>query len=187
VRACFAEMEGVARPLFVFWMVSATMPRDLSDPSSIYLLDGYWMKYLAAEMAYGCDPEWLKDVVRCFPPADLVLWLDVEPEEALRRKKRLSPYECGRDQTAASHAFLGHQRLVRGHLRDLAESMKWQRVSAMAPPQEVFAELCTRVEALLIDRRLGRSRAGRTAVPLLQADASSDGPRVVTSVGTSPS
>jgi dTMP kinase len=153
LRLCFAEMEGIARPLFVFWMLSVTLPRDAAKRTDILLLDGYWMKYVATEMAYGCDAAWLKAAVAPFPMADLVLWLDLEPEEALRRKPRLTPYECGRDMSATPTAFLRHQRRVRSCMQELAVELKWRRISAMAPVDQVFSDVRDHLVASMEQRR----------------------------------
>lgn len=142
LRVCIAEMEGPGRALFLFWSIAITMSkRDLRDPDVIYLTDGYWMKVAAAEIEYGCDPEWIDTIVACLPKADVTFYLDVSPEEALRRKPALTPYECGRRHDLSPRAFVAHQENMRGRLLGWARTHGWIVVSSMHDVADVAAEL----------------------------------------------
>lgn len=131
VRVCNSEMEGLSRAMFLFWTISLTLRKlDLRDPSRVYLSDGYWMKHAVAEIEFGCDPGWIKATVSCLPPADVTLYLDVEPEEALRRKPYLTPYECARNPTLNPQDFIRHQGRMRGRLRRWADEFGWDVISS---------------------------------------------------------
>jgi len=150
VRVCNSEMEGPSRAMFLFWTMSVAAQRiDPRDPSRVWLVDGYWMKHAAAELEYGSDPAWLDAVVRCFPPADLTVYLDITPEEAIRRKPDLTPYECGRDPARAPAGFLTHQAKLRRRLLGWAGERGWKVVSSMQPPEHVAAELRAAVAGAL--------------------------------------
>ena len=157
LRVCIAQMEGPARALFLFWSIFLTLSRsDLRSPAKIHLVDGYWMKHAAAELEYGCDEALIEAAIRSFPPADLVFYFDVAPEEALRRKPELTPYECGRDATLSPLSFLHHQTRVRRRMQSWIDRFGWVAVDSAPPADEVTGALRDHLEPLL--RRLSRHR-----------------------------
>jgi thymidylate kinase len=154
VRVCNSEMEGLSRAMFLFWTVSVTMRKlDLRNPARVYLVDGYWMKHAAAELEFGCDPAWLEATIRCLPPADLTFYLDIPPEEALRRKPDLTPYECARNPSLDPDDFIRHQTKLRTRLRRWADEFGWEVISSMQERASVTEQIGSRCLA-----RLGSSR-----------------------------
>lgn len=142
VRVCNSEMEGLGRAMFLFWTISLVLDKVVSrDPSRVYLLDGYWMKHAVAEIEYGCDPSWIEATVRALPPADVTIYLDITPEEALRRKPELTPYECARNPELNPDDFLRHQEQLRQRLRRWSVDSDWQVVSSMQEAPRVTEEI----------------------------------------------
>jgi dTMP kinase len=142
VRVCNSEMEGLSRAMFLFWTVSVTMQKlDLQNPSRVYLLDGYWMKHAAAELEYGCDPAWIEATIASLPPADLTFYLDILPDEALRRKPDLTPYECARNPSLNPDDFIRHQTKLRGRLRRWADEFGWESISSMQERASVTEQI----------------------------------------------
>ncbi len=132
VRVCNSEMEGLGRAMFLFWTISLTLQKiNWRDSSRVYLLDGYWMKHAVAEIEFGCDPEWIEATVRSLPPADVTIYLDITPEEALHRKPDVTPYECGRDATLNPEDFIRHQTKLRQGLLRWADDFGWNVISSM--------------------------------------------------------
>ena len=145
-----SEMEGLSRAMFMFWSISLTMRKmDLTDPSRIYLVDGYWMKHGAAEIEFGCDPEWVEATVRCLPSADLTFYIDVEPEEAWRRKPDATPYECARNPEVNFQNFVDHQSKLRSRLLGWARDYGWEYVSSMQEPEQITEHICNRLVQLM--------------------------------------
>jgi dTMP kinase len=132
LKACVAEMPTPARSLFIMWLYAETVARAsrLAD-GGLVVLDGFWMKHAAAELAYGCDPELVDALVASMGDIDAVLYLDVTPEEALRRKQgALTPYECGLDAARDPAKFLALQTAIRDRMRAWAERDGWLCVTA---------------------------------------------------------
>jgi thymidylate kinase len=162
---CISEMEGLSRALFLFWSVSITIQEiDLRDRSRIYLVDGYWMKHAAAEIEYGCDPGWIETTVRCMPQADVTLYLDITPEEALRRKPDVTPYECARNPEMDPKDFIRHQTNMRRRLLGWANDLRWNVVSSMRKPSLVTEEIGLHLEGRLREHE-------RDAYPVSLVDA----------------
>lgn len=153
VRVCNSEMEGLGRAMFIFWTISLTMQKiNRQDPSRIYLLDGYWMKHAAAEIEYGCPPAWIEATVRCLPPADVTLYVDVTPEEALRRKPELTPYECARNPELNPQDFINQQTKLRRRLLGWADEFGWETISSIQEPSAVTEQIGSYLVGRLGDR-----------------------------------
>jgi thymidylate kinase len=142
VRVCNSEMEGIGRAMFLFWTISLVLDKVVNrDPSRVYLLDGYWMKHAVAEIEYGCDPDWIDATVRALPAADVTIYLDITPEEALSRKPELTPYECARNPDLNPEDFLRHQGKMRTRLQRWAVDLNWEVISSMQDESQVTQEI----------------------------------------------
>ena len=142
VRVCNSEMEGLGRAMFLFWTISLVLDKVVNrDPSRVYLLDGYWMKHAVAEMEYGCDPDWIDATVRALPAADVTIYLDITPEEALSRKPELTPYECARNPDLNPEDFLRHQGKMRTRLQRWAVDLNWEVISSTQEASHVTQEI----------------------------------------------
>jgi len=153
VRVCNSEMEGLGRAMFLFWTISLVLDKVVNrDPSRVYLLDGYWMKHAVAEIEYGCDPDWIDATVRVLPEADVTIYLDITPEEALSRKPELTPYECARNPELNPEDFLRHQAKMRGRLQRWASDFDWRIISSMQEEAQVTEEIGSYLKSRLPSR-----------------------------------
>jgi dTMP kinase len=101
-------------------------------------------RYLASSIAYGeaqgVDPAWLADVQRFLPKPGLTIWLDIEPETAVRRKA------TGRDRYERDLALLTR---VRDSYRRQAAAPDWVRVDGERSKEGVADEIATVVSSRL--------------------------------------
>lgn len=126
LRVGISKMQGVSRPLFLFWSMLVVMPNLAQCQSDIVLFDGYWMKHAAAELVMGCSAELIEAVTAHFPTPDVTIHLDVDIATALARKRgQMTPYECGCDQSMTEESFVEHQVKVRGVLGKWAREQGW--------------------------------------------------------------
>ncbi|GAA3107198.1 hypothetical protein [Streptosporangium carneum] len=160
VRARTALMSPVSRLLFLLWTSVASVVdgrteghtderRDerwsgqgdgqwdgqgVETPESVLLLDGYWMKHAASEIAYGLDQAWVEQVVAGLPGVDAVIYLQSDPETAWDRMgDRAVPYECAMDLSCARPSFIGHQRKIHEVLGRWAARPGWITIDARQP------------------------------------------------------
>lgn len=136
IRQCVADMPTPARFLFLLWSMSlaVTAAPEQTAHHEIVVMDGYWMKHAASEAAYGLEPEWVLAVSSAVPPPQVVLYLDLSPEEAWMRKQgNLVPYECGLDPLCSRSEFLRHQGRIRQLLHQWCSRFAWTRVDAAEP------------------------------------------------------
>jgi dTMP kinase len=158
LRVCVAEMPTPARSLFVRWLYAEAAARAARLAGEhVVVLDGFWMKHAAAEVAYGADPELIDALVSSLGEVDAVLYLDVTPEEALRRKQgSLTPYECGLDGDRDPARFLAVQTAIRERLLGWAERDGWLCVTARSV-EDVQREIRELVRGLLAKERVTAS------------------------------
>lgn len=130
LRVCIAEMPSPSRMMFLAWMNTLTAERARQATEDLVILDGYWIKHAASELLLGCQPGLVEAVTEAIAPVDLVVYVDVSPEEALRRKGNdLTPYECGTDSTCDPQRFLSHQSGMRQVMLEWARSRGWPVVA----------------------------------------------------------
>lgn len=146
LKRCVSAMDGVARALFIFWMISLTLkPLRAAAAGKVYLLDGYWMKHAAAEILLGCPPGVVFAAVDALPEADLTFFLEVAPGTALGRKPQRSRYECGRSRDGSQAAFASHQAKVGSLLSTWAHERGWVRIDSDMAREAVLKEVLDRV------------------------------------------
>jgi dTMP kinase len=131
LRVCIAEMPLPARMLFLGWMNTTAATRAVETDADLVILDGYWAKHAATELLAGCDRRLVDAITSAIAPVDVVVYMDITPEEALRRKGTdLTPYECGRDPGCSPENFLRHQGVVRDLMLEWAGEYGWAVVRA---------------------------------------------------------
>jgi thymidylate kinase len=161
-RLCIAQMPSLARSLFIMWLYAEVVDRAAKvAPGTVVILDGFWMKHAAAELAYGCDPRLVDAIVANMAAGigtvDAVLYLDVEPEVALERKlQSLTPYECRLDMDRSPAHFIEQQMAIRSRLLEWADREGWLRVAASGPLEATQRE----IRKLVLD--LVTTRTART-------------------------
>jgi thymidylate kinase len=134
-RSSAARMSGVPRLLFLLWVsVLALTDRQDAPPDDVAIVDGYWMKHAASEIASGADHAWVEATIAGLPVADIVVYLRLDPEVAWQRKDgRPLPYECGMDLSCDHQSFIRHQRAIQVVLDRWAEQFGWLVVDARTP------------------------------------------------------
>lgn len=108
------------------------------------LLNAYWYKYFATEVAHGGDPALVRQLATGFPEPDLTLYLSVSPEDALARKSQPSDYESGYRQD--DQMFLAFQRRAHEALDTLAVEFSWCELDGRSSPSEITTTMIQQVE-----------------------------------------
>jgi dTMP kinase len=152
VRNRSVRMAPHSRFLFLVWtsissVVDWKAPGASQTPDSVTILDGYWMKHAASEIAYGLDQAWVEQVVAGLPGVDAAVYLRSDPETAWSRMgSRAVPYECGLDLTCAKPSFLRHQQKIHDVLDAWAARSGWLTVDTRQPLDAVVGEVVRGLE-----------------------------------------
>lgn len=117
-----------------------------------WLADGVMVvcdRYRASSVAYGeafgLDADWLTEIQRNLPPADLTVLLDIEPERAAARK------QADRDKYERDLALLGRVRA--SYLRQAA-SGGWVVINGAQTRDDVAASVAAAADAVLAHAHL---------------------------------
>jgi len=106
----------------------------------ILLCDRYRASTIAYGEAQGLDPLWLEEVQRFLPPADLTIYLDVEPATAAARKAH------DRDRYERDLAL---QSRVRESYRRQALQPGWVEVNGRRSKEEIAEDVFNAVTSRL--------------------------------------
>lgn len=133
----------VSRTHFLFHALHLALERASDRNPDVLLLNAYWYKYFATEVAHGGDPALLRQLAAGFPEPDFTFYLSVDPEEAMARKAHPSDYEYGYARDA--QAMLAFQRRARDILRALALEYTWIELDGRSSPTDVTAAMIQRL------------------------------------------
>jgi len=102
------------------------------DEGRVILCDRYVASSIAYGEAQGLDREWLADIQRFLPPADLTILLDIPAAVAVQRKA------SGRDRYERDLDLLAR---VRDSYRRQASDPRWALIAGDRPRQDVTADV----------------------------------------------
>jgi thymidylate kinase len=138
IDAYLAALGGHARAHFLLHCLAEATAQGLASDAPWLLLDGYWYKYLAIEIAHGAAEADVVALTAMFPEPALVLYLDVPAATAVARKARFSRYESGLAAAPDAAAFAAFQAKVRPVLDGWAGRRGWARLDGAAEPGAVL-------------------------------------------------
>lgn len=138
-------LDSTARALFMFHCLHEALDLARERAPDLCLINSYWYKYYATEVAHGGDPQKLRAITSVFPEPAQTFFLEIAPEEAAGRKAVLSGYETGFAVPRTAEAFVAFQRPAHAALAALADEFGWRRLDASADPKaqsdEVLAQI----------------------------------------------
>lgn len=126
-------LHPTSRALFLYHCFHQALELAKRRKPDVLLINSYWYKYFATEVAHGGDPERLEHLAQIFPEPDLTFYLKVDPEEAFRRKAHLSGYETGFANPKTKEAFVAFQKKAHEVLDRLAKKKNWIELKGTEP------------------------------------------------------
>ncbi len=111
----------------------------------VVITDRYYFSSIAYQGALGAPISWVKEINKFAPKPNLSIYIDITPEEALRRKRR---------QGSIKELFENTKYLskVRKIYLDLVDSGELTLINGMVPLENVIKEALVLVEKLLFPR-----------------------------------
>jgi dTMP kinase len=114
--------------------------RQWLEGGLILLCDRYRASSIAYGEAHGLDPLWLEEIQRLLPPADLTIYLDIEPATAAARKAH------DRDRYERDLALLSR---VRDSYRRQTLQPGWLEVNGRRSKEEIAEDVFRAVASRL--------------------------------------
>ena len=140
-------LSPTSRALFMFHCLLQALELGKRKGADVLLLNSYWYKYYATEVAHGGDVEVLRRLATVFPPPDRTFYLRLSPEAAAERKAVLSGYETGFAKPRSKEAFVAFQRPAHDALEALPEELDWTAVDANLDQKEQTELLLAAIDA----------------------------------------
>jgi dTMP kinase len=106
----------------------------------ILICDRYRASSIAYGEAQGLDSQWLEDIQRYLPPAELTIYVDIAPETALKRKAH------DRDRYERDMELLGR---VRDSYRRQAAQSDWLLVDGERSKEDIASDIFAAVTSRL--------------------------------------
>jgi thymidylate kinase len=160
-------LHPISRALFCFHCLYQALELARSREPELLLVDGYWYKYFATEIAHGGDPVALRKIASIFPEPAMTFYLTLSPTEAYGRKATLSGYETGFDEGKKAEAFHEFQRVSGRVLEELAREFEWRRLDGTETIEALTDEIVAGIDQGNFAERASRMRHSRrsSAVP----------------------
>jgi dTMP kinase len=136
-------LSPVCRTHFLFHALHLALELARDRQPNVMLLDGYWYKYFATEVAHGGDPAQLRRLAAGFPEPDLTFYFSVSPQDALARKANRSDYESGYGED--DQKFLDFQHRAHEVLQALAVEYGWTELDGRSSPDDITTALIQRL------------------------------------------
>jgi thymidylate kinase len=140
-------LSPMARMLFLAHCLYAALDLAVARKPDLVLVNGYWYKYWATEVAHGGDPEAMLGLMKIFPEPALTFCLDISTEEAFRRKTKPSGYETGFAAERTLEAFSSFQARARPPLERLANEKQWVRLNGNESVHALSEAIVNRIDA----------------------------------------
>jgi len=89
------HLHPVSRTLFIFHTFNEAYQKAVNSDADYLIFDGNWYKYWAIEQAMGSAEELGDFFNKLYPKPDISIYLKLDIDEIVRRKKNISVYEGG--------------------------------------------------------------------------------------------
>lgn len=137
-------LDPIARSLFLYHCMKQALALALQKDVDVILLNAYWYKYYATEVAHGGDATLLRTLAeQIFPEPELTLYLDVSPQESAQRKgdAMLSDYETGFAANKTQEAFIALQTVAQAELAKLSIEKGWKVIDGTLGADKITSEI----------------------------------------------
>lgn len=105
--------------------------------NKIILFDRYFQSAIAYRTAEGIDPDWIKSINSIFRQADIAFYIDITPEESIRRNtdKKFNIIYSEECLKAVRNAYLS-----------ILKEYKMIFINGMRPIEKIFCDIVSHIE-----------------------------------------
>lgn len=133
------SLTNDSRLLFLAHAMKYSIDKAYESDKQIILVDSYYYKYFASELALGADKNLVLSLISSFPKPDIVVELVLSVQEAANRKNNYSRYECGLSAIPDRESFIVFQNKLY-HEWLIFDRYHWHRVDADQPIERVVGD-----------------------------------------------
>lgn len=117
------SLSPQSRTFFLLHCMAQALEIAKKESIDIGLINAYWYKYLATEVAYDGDIDYRMRLVTSFPKPDYVFSLNVSVTTASQRKIRYSAFESGFPETVDIGSFTNFQYKVQAAYQQIIRTI----------------------------------------------------------------
>ncbi|MEM9549231.1 MAG: hypothetical protein AAGA77_24815 [Bacteroidota bacterium] len=118
------RLDTVSRSYFLLHCLAHSVHLARKSDVDIAILNGYWYKYMASEVAYGGDREKLVKWAEILPEPETIFVLNIPISTAAERKEFFSGYESGFPNNRDKKAFAKFQVKVHDAFDEIMKNKK---------------------------------------------------------------
>ncbi len=132
------ELSPDSRLLFLAHALKYSVDKSIGSTAKTIILNAYYYKYFASELALGASPGLVQSLINGFPKPGKIFILELNAEKAAERKQKFSRYECGLSSQPDKNSFIEFQKKAAKYWSafDLAVAA---RLNASLEPDQVYA------------------------------------------------
>ena len=134
-------LDPVSRSLFLFHVFNQSMELAKKKEADIFIIDSYWYKYFATEIAHGADKDVIFPITSIFPEPEFTCFISVSPELAFSRKDKCSGYEIGYAPSHTKEAFIAFQNPAYEIFQELCDRKDWIKLNGTDSPDSLVNQL----------------------------------------------
>lgn len=138
-------LDSTSRMYFLCHALQESLVRARARGTDVVLLNAYWYKYHAVEVAHGGDAPALRTITSVLPAPDVTFYLHISPSRAARRKERFTGYETGFAASRTADAFESFQVVAVRELEALAGEFGWVMLPGEEPAATITERIVTRL------------------------------------------
>ena len=147
VHAYLNVLHPVSRTFFLFHSFYQALELAKARKPEILLIESYWYKYYATEIAHGADAEEIHPLVKIFPEPAITFYLDIDLEEAYKRKNKISGYESGYAIPLTISGYLAFQQRACEVLRSLKQEHEWIEMDGTKEVETLANDIIERINS----------------------------------------
>lgn len=139
------ELTHDSRLLFLAHALKFSIDKALASGRELVILNGYYYKYFATELALGASLDLVESIQKEFPIPDQVIHLTLSIDEIAKRKPFFSRYETGLASNPTTSEFIDFQEKVVEKWKNYDQT-NWISISAQNTPEELLVLLLEKLK-----------------------------------------
>jgi len=143
--AYLALLDSTSRMYFLCHALQESLVRARARKTDVILLNAYWYKYHAMEVAHSGDALTLRTISSALPVPDMTFYLRIPPSQAARRKDKFTGYETGFAPARTAAAFESFQVVAAREMETLARELGWIALSGEEPAPAITEQIVTQL------------------------------------------